>query len=193
MISADRFIARSSDRDAWLAARAEGVTATQVARAAAGPKALQAELELITNPVPVEPNMFMTWGSYREHAIGLRMKAEHGLMPNDWLIRSEAERWQLATPDALSLNHALIGEFKTGGRAPHLPAQYRRQIQWQLHVTGAEACWYAYEQRFEVEGGFAPAWDLYTVLVERDEKEIRKLVSVAEQLQQHAVFLSEVV
>lgn len=193
MIAVDRFIARSSDRDAWLAARAEGVTATQVARAAAGPKALQAELDLIANPVPVEPNMFMAWGSYREHAIGLQMKERYGVMPNDWLVCAEgkANRWQLATPDGLSLDHTLIGEYKTGGRAPHLPANYRRQIQWQLYVTGADACAYAYEQRHEVDGAFVPAWDLYVELVTPDDKEIRKLVSVAEQLQEHAVFLSQ--
>ena len=181
------------DRDAWLAARAEGVTATQVARAAT-PKGLQDELAAIADPQPVEVNAFMAWGSEREHAIAMRIKESHGLMPNDWLVCAEgrANRWQMATPDALSLDHKLIGEFKTGGKEPSLPIHYRRQIQWQLYVTGAERCVYAYEQRFGEPGAFYPAFDLHVEVVERDDKEIRKLIAVAEQLQEHAAYLSEV-
>lgn len=194
MIAPERFIVRSSDREAWLAARALGVTATMVSKAAAGAAGMRDVLAEIANPVPVVSNAFMDWGTLRESAIAMAVKDRFGVMPNDWLIRSEphADRWQLATPDGLSLDHKMIGEYKTGGKPPSLPANYRRQIQWQLLVTGAESCVYAWEQRFGEPGGFYPSFDLHMEIVERDDKEISKLIAVAEELQQHNVYLSEV-
>lgn len=193
LISADRFIARSSDRDAWLAARELGITATQVARAAT-PKGFEEELANISNPTPVIPNAFMEWGSEREAHIALVVKDRFGVMPNDWLVCADGfpNRWMLATPDGLSLDHTVIGEYKTGGKPPHLPIHYRRQIQWQLMVTGADRCVYAFEQRLGEPGAFYPAFDLHIEVVERDDKEIEKLRAVAERLQEHAVYLSEV-
>lgn len=196
LISPDRFIARSTDRDTWLAARSTGITATQVARAAT-PKGLEEELERISNPIPVEPNVYMQWGTDREHAISLIVKERYGVMPNDWLISAGSgpnhpDRWMLATPDGLSLDHQLIGEYKTGGK-PHtsIPIHYRRQMQWQMAVTGASACVYAYEQRLGEPGAFFPAFDIHIEIVERDDNEIKALRAVAEQLQQHACYLSE--
>lgn len=193
MITVERFIVRSSDHDAWIAARETGVTATQVAKAAT-PAGMQEQLALISNPQPVVPNEYMKWGTFREPFIATRVKEAELIMPNDWLIAADGweNRWQLATPDGLSLDHKMIGEYKTGGKPPHLPAHYRRQIQWQLHVTGAEQCVYAYEQRLGDPGDFVPSFNLFTEIIDRDDKEIQKLIRVAEQLQEHKVYLSEV-
>lgn len=196
LISADRFLVRSTDHEAWLRAREGGITATQVARAAT-PKGYEEELARMADPTPIEPNAYMAWGSEREAYIALAVKDAHGVMPNDWLITAGASqhdpnRWMLATPDGLSLDHELIGEYKTGGK-PHtsIPIHYRRQMQWQMAVTGASACVYAYEQRLGVPGAFYPAFDIHMEIVERDDKEIAALRAVAERLQQHACYMSE--
>jgi len=189
MIEADRFLARSTDREAWLWHRAQGVTATQVGKAAtpAGFAEAVAELE---NPREVTVNAFMEWGNQREPHIAQVVKERFGIMPNDWLISAgeklSPDRWMMATPDGLSLDHKLIGEYKTSGKPlDKIPAHYMRQVQWQMFVCGpqVERCLFAYELRLDAPGGFAPGFDVETQWVDRDEKKIKELVSVAEKLQ----------
>lgn len=192
MITPDRFIARSTDREAWLYARAQGVTATMVASAStpAGFRDMVAQME---NPQPVTPNAYMDWGNAREPHIAQIVKERFGIMPNDWLIAKDADlnRWQMATPDGLSLDHSEIAEIKTTGKPlDSIPLKYRRQIQWQLHVTGAERCLFAYELRLEGPEGFVPGFDIQTQWIARDDKSIKELIQVAEQLQQTNVYLS---
>lgn len=191
MISADRFVARSSDRDAWLFAREQGVTATMVGRAAT-PSGFREVIEGFTNPQPVEVNAFMQWGIDREHHVAMVVKERFGIMPNDWLISRDADlnRWQMATPDGLSLDHSFIAEIKTTGKGfgERIPIHYKRQVQWQLYVTGAERCLFAWELRLDGPNGFAPGFDVTCQWIDRDEKMIKELVSVAERLQEHRVF-----
>lgn len=192
MIAPERFIARSSDRDAWLAARAEGVTATMVAKAST-PAGFRDVIEQIENPVDIVPNAMMDWGNYREPFIAQIVKERFGIMPNEWLISFDdgLRRWQMATPDGLSMDHTLIAEIKTSGKPlDKIPVGYMRQIQWQLHVTGAERCLFAYELRLEGPEGFVPGFDVETQWVNRDEKMISELISVAEQVQQNIVYRS---
>lgn len=196
MITVDRFIAPSYDRDAWLAARECGVTATQVARAST-PSGFAAEIERLSNPEVIVPTPEMEWGSEREHSIAMRVKAEFGVMPNSWLICADgrANRWQLATPDGISLDHTVLSEIKTGGREfTGIPVAHKRQMWWQMYVAGPQTTQtiYTYERRFGEPGSFYPAFDLVHLVFERDEEEIEKLVRVAERLQDHAVNLSEV-
>jgi predicted phage-related endonuclease len=64
-----------------------------------------------------------------------------------------------------------------------IPIQYRRQVQWQLHVTGAKRCLFAYMKRLEVDGVFAPAWfEPKCLWIERDEDMISALIITAELL-----------
>jgi len=189
MIHADRFVETSENYEAWLEARRGGVTATEVAKAAttAGLKEALAER---ANPTPVEVNAYMQFGSDNEDWIARVLKRDFGLMPNRWLIRSEEFAEHMATPDALSLDHKLIGEIKTGGKAPLdksgllvPPIAHRRQIAFQLYCTGAKACVYAFMLRAEVDGQFVPAWlEPMCVMVPRDEEMIADLVKVADQL-----------
>jgi hypothetical protein len=69
MIAPGRFVARSSDRELWLEARKQGVTATAVAKAASGPAGFRDQLEARRNPVDVEVNAFMAWGTFMEPSI----------------------------------------------------------------------------------------------------------------------------
>jgi hypothetical protein len=197
MIEADRFLVRSSDREAWLKARAEGVTATMVQRAftPAGMKEVLAEID---EPREVTPNAYMDWGNEREPYIAEFVKQRHGLLANDWLIsaggKMSPDRWMMATPDGLSLDHTMIGEYKTSGKPlDKIPAHYMRQIQWQMWVCGpqAQSCVFAWELRMDAPGGFAPGFDIETQIVQRDNALIEKLVAVAEKVQQVKVYKSQ--
>jgi hypothetical protein len=191
VIEIERFIVSSQTKDLWLAARDRGVTATQVAKAST-PAGMKEVLAQIENPTPVEPNGFMDWGVEREAYIAHVVKERYGILPNDWLLCADGagNEWQMATPDGLSLDHNLIGEYKTSGKSlEKVPANYMRQVQWQLYVTGAEKCLFAYELRLEGPEGFVPGFDVECQWIERDEKIIADLIKVAEEVQMHAVYM----
>jgi hypothetical protein len=191
VISIERFIVSSQTKDLWLAARDRGVTATQVAKAST-PAGMKEVLAQIENPTPVEPNGFMDWGVEREAYISQVVKDRYGILSNDYLLCADGagNEWQMATPDGLSLDHKLIGEYKTSGKPlDKVPANYMRQVQWQLYVTGAEKCLFAYELRLEGPEGFVPGFDVECQWIERDEKMIADLIKVAEEVQMHAVYM----
>jgi hypothetical protein len=191
VIEIERFIVSSQTKDLWLAARDRGVTATQVAKAST-PAGMKEVLAQIENPTPVEPNGFMDWGVEREAYISQVVKDRYGILSNDYLICADGagNEWQMATPDGLSLDHKLIGEYKTSGKPlDKVPANYMRQVQWQLYVTGAEKCLFAYELRLEGPEGFCPGMDVECQWIERDEKIIGDLIKVAEEVQMHAVYM----
>ena len=186
MLSRDRFVVRKDeDYEGWIEARRHGVTATQVANAStpAGFEKAAADF-LVEWREPDNP--YMKFGRDWEGHIADFVEVEFGVAPNEWLIRGENPR-HLATPDGLSADHRRIGEYKTTGKdwetVEKLPARYRRQIQWQLHVTGAVECVVAWLVREEVDGEFVPAsFSPKTGLVKRDEEMIQDLVVTAGRL-----------
>ena len=187
MIDVQRFVASQSvSRESWLSARREGVTATQVAKAAAGPGGFEQAVEDYRADFVEVDNPYMAFGRVWEGPISMQLKESRGIMPNDWLISSAISDHYLATPDGLSLDHTLISEVKTTGKdwnPEKIPAQYMRQVQWQLFVTGAERCVFAWLLREERDGVFVPAWfEPRVVMVERDEKMIAGLMKVADDL-----------
>jgi len=194
MIEVDRFLVRSSDREAWLWHRSQGVTATMVARGftPAGFAEIVAQME---NPVEVTETAYMSWGNLREPYIAEVVKERFGVMPNDWVIskggKLSPDRWMMATPDGLSLDHKTIGEYKTGkDLGKTIKAEHVRQMQWQMWVTDAESCVYAFEERQEGPNGFAPGFDVECRVVERNDETIKELVAVAEKLQTVNVYKS---
>lgn len=194
MIPIERFIVSSQTKDLWLAARDRGVTATQVAKAST-PAGLKEVLADIENPQTVEANGFMSWGVEREAYIAHVVKERYGILPNDWLLCADGagNEWQMATPDGLSLDHKLIGEYKTSGKPlDKVPANYQRQVQWQLYVTGAEKCLFAYELRLEGPEGFVPGFDVETQWVERNDEMISGLIETAQKVQEHAIYSDRV-
>ena len=190
MIPVERFIVSSQTKDLWLAARDRGVTATQVAKAST-PAGMKEVLAQIENPTPVEVVPVMQWGVTREPYIAHVVKERFGVLPNDWLIAADGpgNEWMMATPDGLSLDHSMIGEYKTSGKPLDvIPLNYLRQIQWQLFVTGAEQCVFAYELRMEGPEGFVPGFDVECQVVERNEDMISGLIKTAQKVQEHAVY-----
>lgn len=191
MLSPDQFIANKAlDFTGWVEARRAGVAATQVAKASTPAGFTESVEESLTPPEPFD-NPYMAFGREQEGPIGLWLKDRFDVFPNEWLIASdlivpEGKPQHLATPDGLSLDHTVISEVKTTGKdwdGSVVPIQYRRQIQWQLHVTGAEHCILAWLLRAEVDGRMVPAWfEPKVMTVERDPAMIEELVATAERL-----------
>lgn len=181
MIPAEYFLERFTEFDRWLAARAGGVSATAVALAAV-PSSFE---EAVSSPA-VEPNEYMRFGTESEAELMRHAHREHGILPSDWVIRGQNPN-HLATPDGLSLDHRLIAECKTTGKDwSTVPIKYRRQVQWQLHVTGADRCLFVWNLRAEdAEGRFYLGWITpKTLWIERDKNMIADLIEVAEKLQE---------
>ena len=191
MLDAGQFLAHKAiDFDGWVEARRAGVAATQVSRASTPSGFLESVQETLTPPEPFD-NPYMAFGIDQEGPIGLRVKDRFDVFPNEWLIAKEltvqeGKPLELATPDGLSLDHTVISEVKTTGKDwsdTVVPIQYRRQIQWQLHVTGADHCVLAWLLRAEVEGRMIPAWfEPKVMTVERDPDMIQDLVATANRL-----------
>lgn len=184
MITADRFIETSDNYEAWLAARHGGVTATEVAGAAT-PAGFVEAVEQRLNPTPLAANEYMRFGSESEREIMRFVHREHGVVPSNWLVASEHNARYLATPDGLSPDHKQIAECKTTGKDwKTVPLHYRRQVWWQLFVTGAESCVFAWQLRVpDDKGWFYLGWlEPKVTVIERDEKKIAELVSTAERL-----------
>ena len=191
MISPDRFVAnKAMSKPGWLEARRGGVTATQVSRAASGPGGFEQAVEEYRADFVDIDNPYMKFGRDWEGPISMMLKDGYGVMPNEWLIRASENPTHLATPDGLSLDHTLISEVKTTGKdwnPERIPVQYVRQVQWQLHVTGASSCvfaWMLREQRDTAAGPmFVPGWfEPRVVMIERDEEMIAALIDTANRL-----------
>jgi predicted phage-related endonuclease len=187
MIEAGRFVAsKNVSAERWLSARREGVTATQVAKAAAGPGGFEQAVEDYRADFVEQDNPYMAFGRVWEGPLSIYLKERFEVMPNDWLISSSVSDHYLATPDGLTLTHEAISEVKTTGKdwnPERIPVQYRRQVQWQLFVTGAEKCFFAWMLREERDGAFLPGWfEPKVVEMGRDEEMIRSLVTVADEL-----------
>lgn len=179
-IAAHRFLARQDYRDEWLQARTGLITATTVAKAAtpSGFRDVMAGRQ-------VDDNEFMAFGREAEHDILLAAKC-HGILECGWLIRGEYPL-HAATPDGLSPDHRLIAEVKTTGTDWRtIPAQYRRQVQWQLYVTGAERCLFLWDLRLVDDlGGFYRPWlEPKHEWIDRDDDEIAILREVARELEE---------
>ncbi len=187
MIAPQRFIANKAiSKERWLEARRDGVTATQVSRAASGPGGFEQAVAEYREEFQETDNPYMKFGRDWEGPISMYLKDTFGVMPNEWLISAEENPRHLATPDGLSMEHFYISEVKTTGKEwnpERIPVQYRRQVQWQLYVTGAESCYFAWMLRQERNGVFVPAWfQPEWVVMERDEEMIASLVKVADEL-----------
>lgn len=186
MIGRERFLVRKDeDFEGWLTARRSGITATQVSNATTPAGFEKAAADFLTEHRE-QDNPYMKFGRDWESHIADFVKEMVGVDPNEYLIRGETSH-HLATPDGLSKNHEWIGEYKTTGKdwgtVEKLPARYKRQIQWQLHVTGAAKCVVAWLVREEVDGQFVPAsFAPKTGIVERDEEMIDFLVVTADRL-----------
>lgn len=176
MLRIEQFRANKAlDFDGWIAARKHGITATQVGKG-----------DWESKPVPDNP--YMAFGRDAEGPLSMWVKDVYGILPNEWLISNLDERWALATPDGISLDHESISEIKTTGKDfgewQNVPLNYVKQVQWQMFVTGASNCVFSWMLRVkQPDGSFGFGWmEPKSVWVKRDNDMIRELVSVGQNL-----------
>lgn len=167
-----RAVASSADRESWLAARAPGVTATEVAKLAKG--GVSARREILASKIKGDPfrgNQYTQWGSLREEAIAEDVRARTGIVSNQTLFHAKGNRRHLATPDGVGVDFdgfLQMSEIKTSkhdlmpclGNAPFTAntisakehgfyfwsTRYYDQIQWQLYVCDAVLARFTWEQ-----------------------------------------------
>lgn len=189
----------ATDRQAWLAARREGVTATECAVVAgltpAGWDTPFALWHRKRGDLPeVEQNDVMRLGVELEPYVATRFAECHPelLLTSGGLYAHPARDWQLATPDRLiydtadlpgmyagDYNPVALLECKTvsswadwGDGDTDVPVYYRAQCLWQLDVIGVDTVHLAAVNR--TTGGYRE----YTVT--RDEADLEVLRGEAE-------------
>jgi len=148
-----RIVADSTDRVTWLRARAQGITATDVAKLAT-PKSLQTAVYDKLNGSSFNGNSFTDHGRAREPEIAAWVLGRYGIEPSTALFHAAHHR-------------------------RHLPRSYLRQVWWQQYVLGAERTLLVWEQHQD----FVPVnaepecrW------IDRDEDQIAILVGYANNL-----------
>lgn len=178
-----RIIADSSDRVAWLRARARGITATDVAGLSGESSiARAADAKLGAGP-RFGGNAYTDHGRRREPEIAAWVAATHGILPSSALFRAEVEKRHLATPDGVCVDgggRVLLSEIKTTNKSWRtIPRTYLRQVWWQQYVLGAERTLFVWEEHVD----FQPVHDEpKSVWIDRDDKQISRLVGLANRL-----------
>ncbi len=180
---AARIVADSRDRVAWMRARSRGITATDVAALTSERSITRAADAKLGGGPRFGGNAYTDHGRRREPEIAGWVAATHGIMPSSALFRAEIEHRHLATPDGIAVDVAgrvQLAEIKTTAKPWRgIPRTYLRQVWWQQHVLGAERTLFVWEEHVD----FAPIHDEpRCVWIDRDEREIAKLVNLATSL-----------
>lgn len=189
MIAAHRFYARQgAEPHLWYPWHDVGVSASIVANAAteSGFKSV------MEDGFHIPPNEFMQFGTDMEPVIMQFAKREFGLIPSDWLILDRLQPLYGATPDGISPDHTLIGECKTTtdpwdgaeSNPKKIPIKYRRQVQWQLLVTGAQSAvllWTLTERDSSGEL-YTPWLEPRSVIIEPDSAMRTELMQAADKV-----------
>jgi len=176
----DRIVASSDDRDAWLTARNNGVTATN-----AGKLASLDSIESILKSKFFDGftgNPATEWGLEREPYLVQWANFDQ----NKYLFRAESNPRFMATPDGIryfentAQRELELCQVKTTGKPmKSIPAHYRRQIQWEMFVMGAARCYFVWEEH----DNFVPTHlEPKLEIIERDDEAIASLVKLASVL-----------
>jgi len=139
----DRIVASSEDKDVWLTARNQGVTASNASRLVS--------LESLDSILKSKfydgftGNAATNWGLEREPFL-----LEWAGFPQNKYLFSSAENTRfMATPDGIRIGEdgkLELCQVKTTGKPmSKIPAHYYRQIQWEMFVMDAERCYFVVE------------------------------------------------
>ncbi|WP_328796669.1 YqaJ viral recombinase family protein [Marisediminicola senii] len=175
-----RIVAHSTNRFAWLRARAMGVTATDVARLSSSRAVLALAAEKSAGS-SFFGNAYTDHGRAREPEIARWARSVYGMEPSVALFHADGNRDHLATPDGMRQRNALeLCEIKTTMSTwRSIPRSYLRQVWWQQYVLGAErtlVVWEKHENFVPVDREPECRW------VDRDDNEIHVLVGLADEL-----------
>lgn len=198
---AERAVASSDDRTAWLGARTKGVTATEIAKLAKNFMAAQRDIiadKLSPGTDDLSHIPAVRYGQIREDDIAAWIKDHFNLDGNRTLFHAAGNPRHLATPDGTGTDFAgtlVVAEIKTSKYdLDPKPARgyfraksgYGDQIQWQMYVVGASKALFVWEQHDDDWSGWpetAPK-PLYAEpqhrWIERDEARIQELVKIAD-------------
>ncbi|KQQ65728.1 hypothetical protein [Microbacterium sp. Leaf320] len=173
-------------RTVWMLERGEGVTASDAWRVArAGIKARRTIVEQKMNGSTFRGNKATDAGHAREAAL-LDEAADHlaSLTPNGALWASAENDLLRATPDAIGIDQdgaLVVVEVKShefGWESDTIPIEHMAQMQFQIHVLGAEYALYGFEVRDEDD--MPPVNGATWIPVTRDDEMIAYLVERAE-------------
>ena len=182
---------KTESREQWLEARRKYVTATEVAQLVRRGQDYWDELREIKAGQRTAPDISnlpaVRHGREREALIAPYVQSlEEGMVPNDDLYVRNGR--YAATPDLVG--DGIVGEIKTikDTRLAKLQTakgwptgQYYDQVQWQLFVTGAIACIFAWEPYEDWDGELVPREDMREhITIHRDEERIKALQEVAD-------------
>lgn len=185
----ERAMADSNDRVTWLDVRRSGVTATEVAKIAAG-KRNEVMREKLSTTESTYDNKYMKWGREREEIIAEELERTHGVSHNMVLFRSEANARHLATPDGVGVVDGQVvytSEIKTSKHNLHPTGDafkksgYYDQVQWAMYVVGASSCAFAWEQHHDDWDPEPTPYPVEVVWIPRDHLRIAELVLMADQ------------
>ena len=182
---------KTESREQWLEARRKYVTATEVAQLARRGQDYWDELREVKAGQRTAPDISglpaVRHGREREALIVPYVQSlEEGMVPNDDLYVRNGR--YAATPDLVG--DGIVGEIKTikDTRLAKLQdakgwptGQYYDQVQWQLFVTGAIACIFAWEPYEDWGGELVPREDMREhITIHRDDARITQLQEVAD-------------
>ncbi len=182
--------ASDQDRAAWLAERAQGITATEIRDLMKG-KLRQDDLIALKLGRKVDSftgNQFTDWGNEREPIIAAGVRGM-GIDPESRVFHGEQDSRHLASPDGVGVEFdgaLVVSEIKTSGKdirrgmPAYFETGYELQMQWAMWVTGADRCLFVFEERLTVDGRFVPG-EVFTEWVPRDEAIIADLVARADE------------
>jgi len=177
-----RIVADSTNRVAWLRARSQGITATDVAKLA-NERSVQAAAREKINGTGFSGNPYTDHGRAREPEIAAWVLANYGIEPSTNLFHASGQPRHLATPDGLGLGGNGVfelAEIKTTSKPwRSIPRSYLRQIWWQQYVLGADRTLLVWEEH----DNFVPRSSVPECRwIERDDDQIQILVGFADQL-----------
>lgn len=177
----DRVVADSTDRVAWLKARARGVTATDAARLT-GRSAIHRLVQEKLHGSGFTGNAFTDHGRRREPEIAAWAARTHQVTPSTALFHAAGNAAHLATPDGIRESpggRLELCEIKTTSvEWRGIPRSYLRQVWWQQYVLGAERTLVVWERHVD----FVPVGEPEARWVDRDEDQIARLVALADEL-----------
>lgn len=187
--------ASDQDREAWLAERRDGITATEVRDLYMKKKS---SAKLIAQKLGWEPEPDLgylrrvRYGRERETAIGDTLLMRHGFEPEHRVFRHTDNPRHLASPDGLRADfdgRIEVAEIKTAedDLAPDSDefkaTGYPVQGQWLMYVLGPDVrqCLFAVEACVTLPDGRFEPGELRLFYIERDDALIGELVELADE------------
>lgn len=181
-------IASSLDEEAWLDARAEGVSASEVSHLSQSTR--ERILDDKLNGSTFRGNKHTNRGHERESLILGDVVWQTGRVVegNSHVWALELNARHLATPDGFALDGDRVAGvevkshaygFKVPATHGGIPQDHYDQMQWGMHVTGLDEWLYAWEVM--AEDGGEPTDEPVVLTVERDQARIDELVERADE------------